>query len=91
MKHEDFHIGLEFFTGSGKWRCTDIGTRVITAISLEPRTNVESWHDENGKWQQRRYISTDPSDLNGPPYSVVEHVFDEYNMEGCHLTADELL
>ena len=28
MTKDDFHIGLEFYTGSGKWRCTDIGTRV---------------------------------------------------------------
>ena len=33
MTKNDFRIGLEFYTGSGKWRCTDIGTRVIVAIS----------------------------------------------------------
>ena len=25
----------------------------------------------------------DPSWYNGPPYAVVEHVFDEYDIEGC--------
>jgi hypothetical protein len=35
MKRSDFYIGMEFFTGAGKWCCTDIGTRVIVAISLE--------------------------------------------------------
>jgi hypothetical protein len=90
MNHADFHIGMEFFTGGGKWCCTDIGTRVIVAISLEPRETVESWRDENGIWQQRRFMSDDPRDLNGPPYSVGEHVFDEYDLEGCHLTADEV-
>ena len=35
MKHSDFSIGLEFYTKTGKWRCTDIGTRVIVAIKLE--------------------------------------------------------
>jgi hypothetical protein len=32
MKKEDFSIGKEFYTATGKWRCTDIGTRVIVAI-----------------------------------------------------------
>ncbi len=35
MIKEDFQIGLEFYTASGKWRCTDIGTRVIVAIKLD--------------------------------------------------------
>ncbi len=25
----------------------------------------------------------DPSWFNGPPYAVVEHVFDEYSLPGC--------
>jgi HTH-type transcriptional regulator / antitoxin HigA len=32
MKHEQFRIGLVFYTGSGAWICTDIGTRVIVAV-----------------------------------------------------------
>ena len=32
MKHADFKIGEEFWTGAGKWRVTDIGTRTIIAI-----------------------------------------------------------
>lgn len=35
MKHGDFYIGLEFQSETGKWRCTDVGTRVIVAIKLE--------------------------------------------------------
>lgn len=34
MKHEEFKIGTEFFCGVRLWRCTDVGTRVITAIHL---------------------------------------------------------
>ncbi len=34
MLKEEFHIGQDFFTASGHWRCTDIGTRVIIAIQL---------------------------------------------------------
>jgi len=72
-----------------KWRCTDIGTRVIVAMSLEPRETVVSSRDERGTWQERRFLSNDPRDLIGPPYSVAEEVFDEYDLAGCYRTADE--
>jgi hypothetical protein len=83
MKHSEFRIGCEFTTGAGRWRCTDVGTRTIIAISLEPRETVEQTCDDNGIWHERRYLSNDPRDLIGPPYSIVEHVFDEYDFEGC--------
>ena len=35
MKHSKFKIGTEFLTGSGRWRCTDVGTRTIVAIKLD--------------------------------------------------------
>jgi hypothetical protein len=63
MRQSDFRIGCEFLSGNGRWRCTDVGTRIIAAIKLN--------HDD------------DPSWYNGPPYKVVEQVFDEYDIEGC--------
>lgn len=37
MKSTDFHIGLEFLGRAGLWRrCTDVGTRTILAIRLDP-------------------------------------------------------
>ena len=35
MHHAEFHVGLEFFTAAGRWRCTDVGTRVIVAIQID--------------------------------------------------------
>jgi hypothetical protein len=35
MKHSAFKIGMEFMTGAGRWRCTDVGTRTIVAIRLD--------------------------------------------------------
>ena len=90
MKHSDFHISSEFFTGAGKWRCTDIGTRVIVAISLEPQETVRVYYDETGERHEERFMSNDPRDLLGPPYSVVEHAFDEYDLGGCYATVDEV-
>ena len=63
MEHRDFSIGCEFLTESGRWRCTDVGTRTIIAIKIE---------NEQPDWY-----------YNGPPYGVVENVFDEFDIEGC--------
>ncbi len=68
MKKDEFFIGQEFYTATGKWRCTDIGTRVIVAIQLNQK-------------DERNY--------NGPPYSIPENVFDEYDMDGCSLDYDD--
>jgi hypothetical protein len=70
--------------------CTDVGTRIITAISLEPHEVVEhSSSSESSKIPRtRRYVTTDPSWLSGPPYQVAEAVFDEYDIEGCSLTQE---
>jgi hypothetical protein len=43
MKHGDFLIGGEFLTPTGRWRCTDVGTRVITAIKLD-MDHDRSWY-----------------------------------------------
>jgi len=82
MTHAEFAIGGTFTCGGKRWRCTDIGTRVIVAICLEPREMVRSWY-ENGERIEERYLSDDPRDLDGPPYGVVEHVFDENDIQGC--------
>jgi hypothetical protein len=90
MKHSDFQIGTEFFTETGRWRCTDVGTRVITAISLEPRQMFRMRGAAHGDQTEESFVSDDPLDLVGPPYMVVEHVFDEYDLEGCYATEDEI-
>ncbi|MDP2821389.1 MAG: hypothetical protein Q8O52_01740 [Sulfuritalea sp.] len=91
MKHSEFSIGLEFWCGSERWRCTDVGTRVIVAISLEPREIVSLEIDSNDKSKrvEMRSVSNDPKDLNGPPFSVPEHVFDEYDVDACTLRQAE--
>jgi hypothetical protein len=69
MEHSDFSIGTEFMTATGRWRCTDVGTRTIAAIKLD--------------------LDHDPFWYNGPPYAVVEQVFDEYDFEGCEPAPQE--
>ncbi|HWR98076.1 MAG TPA: hypothetical protein VN317_06605 [Candidatus Methanoperedens sp.] len=86
VKHSEFSIGMTFFTAAGAWRCTDIGTRLVVALSLEPRTNVRRTRSGDGALTEQRYLSDDPADLIGPPYSVAETVFDEYDLAGCFAT-----
>jgi hypothetical protein len=69
MTKQEFSIGETFWTASGAWRCTDIGSRVIVAIKLD--------HPDDPSWEA------------GPPYAVVEVVFDEHDLGGCCRTADE--
>jgi hypothetical protein len=90
VKHSDFQIGAEFFTPAGKWRCTDVGKRAIVVISLEPREAVRVTYSESGERSEESFISNDGQDLVGPPYSVAEHVFDEYDIKGCYATVDEV-
>jgi hypothetical protein len=87
MTHDQFRFGLEFWCGTKRWRCTDVGSRVIVAISLEPHEVVEIEHvaGHPGEVRERRFMTDDSTWLNGPPFALVEHVFDEYSMEGCSL------
>ena len=65
---EEFHIGLEFWCGAKRWRCADIGSRVIGAICLEPDEviEVENLGQACRGLQGRRYITDDTSWLSGP-------------------------
>lgn len=80
MRHGEFKVGIEFRCAGRLWRCTDVGTRVIVAISLEPHevTSLVAG-------QEQRHTTNDPSWLSGPPYAVVEQVFDETDIPACTL------
>lgn len=34
---EDAHIGMEFWSDGGHWRCTDVGKRTVVAIKLDQK------------------------------------------------------
>lgn len=88
MKIDDFSIGTEFYTAAGKWRCTDIGTRVVVAIRIEEVTVVRSKRDGG---TSTSVVLDDKSWLNGPPYAVAESVFDEFGIGGCSVSPDAFL
>jgi hypothetical protein len=87
MNHSEFRIDLEFWCCGKRWRCTDVGTRIVTAISLEPHEVVEMilGRRASARSKTRRYLTDDPTWFVGPPYAVVEQVFDEHSQEGCTL------
>lgn len=85
LGHADFFIGREFWTETGRWRCTDVGTRTICAICLERRETM-TLH-ENGT--QTREVSDDPSWFHGPPYAVAERVFDETDFGALYASQAE--
>lgn len=90
MEHDEFHIGLEFWCGGRRWRCTDIGSRVIVAIRVD---ETEIATSEAGV-VTHKVLTGDEAEregwYRGPPYAVAETVFDEYDLGGCTLTAEEM-
>ncbi len=52
---------------------------------------VRSEFDPGDKLKRIRteFVSTDPRDLNGPPYGVAECVLDEYDIEACKLERED--
>ena len=92
MEHSEFYIGLEFWSGDKRWRCTDVGTRVIVGIPLGPH-EVVTVHGLGpsivGPRYQTRHITDDPRWLNGPPYALLESVFDEDEIEGASLEPED--
>lgn len=88
MKKSEFEIGIEFYIGKQKWKCTDIGTRIIVAIKLGPRKIIHHSNLPDGTFVQQSEMTDDPSWLKGPPYAVEECVFDENDIPGCSLKSD---
>jgi hypothetical protein len=92
MRHSDFRIGIEFRCGGQRWRCTDVGSRVVVAISLDRHEVVENTLALAGEHsgQLTHFVTDDPSWLVGPPYAVVERVFDEADLGACSLVMEPL-
>jgi hypothetical protein len=83
MKHNEFVIRATFWSSGRLWRCTDIGTRVVIAIRID---HVEV---EGSTPEMRRTLGYAEAEaegwFNGPPYAVLESVFDEDFLDDCTL------
>lgn len=77
-------IGAEFTTSSGRFRCTDIGTRTIVAIKVDSATISTRLPDGT---VSQRFLNGEEAEregwFKGPPYAVAEHVFDEDALGDC--------
>lgn len=87
MKLVDFRIGQEFYCAGKRWRCTDVGSRVVVAICLEPHEVVSIVDMDTGPSARRedRHVTDEPSWFDGPPFAVIEEVFDEHSIRACSL------
>ena len=77
MRHSDFVIGQDFMTATGVWKCTDIGSRTITAIRYPDPEHEPKEHAARRLWMQ------------GPPYALPEEVFDEKELRRAYRSIDE--
>jgi hypothetical protein len=83
MKLADFAIGSEFWLGDRKWRCTDIGTRVVVAIRVDT-VRVSQENDRVITMEDLPQIEAQAKGwFDGPPYAIAEEVFDEDDIEAC--------
>ncbi|GAB6842147.1 hypothetical protein HNR00_004029 [Methylorubrum rhodinum] len=84
MDLSEFKIGGEFLCGPGRWRCTDIGTRVVVAIRVD-EAQISS--KEVGEPVVTRTLTGAEAEaigwFDGPPYGVLEYVFDEDDRTVC--------
>lgn len=80
MKLADFEIGKSFFSSGGfEWRCTDKGTRTITAIMLDPDKDV-SWF--NGPPYAVNEVVFDEYDIDScylNEIEMIKNAVDEYD------------
>lgn len=88
VRLEDFKIGSTFRCGDKTWLCTDMGTRVITAICIDPACSRNDYlrglpEEAQESYWKRPEVPLDTSWFSGPPYALVEQVFDEDDMKGC--------
>ena len=87
MQHSDFKIGTEFKMADARYRCTDVGTRIIVAIRID-KVIVGSIEDTLRGSKTTELGHADAARqgwFNGPPYAVTEHVIDEDDLPACTL------
>ena len=83
MKFSDFKIGESFKCSNHDYRCTDIGTRVVVAIRIDSVGVFKSLDDIHTVLSHEQ--ASQEGWFNGPPYAVVEHVFDENDFAACEV------
>ncbi|WP_315928878.1 hypothetical protein [Mesorhizobium sp. SP-1A] len=85
MELDEFEIGKDFECSGKTYRCTDIGSRSVVAIRVD-RVETQTRHEDT---TTRRVLDRWRADaegwFRGPPYAILEMVFDEEDLELCTL------
>ena len=78
MQHSEFDIGTEFTTEEGRrrWRVTDVGTRVVTAIRIDQVESSTGCLMSFAEAEQAGWF-------RGPPYALAERIFAECDQQAC--------
>ncbi|MEI5680489.1 MULTISPECIES: hypothetical protein [unclassified Mesorhizobium] len=82
LKPSNFHIGMEFEVNGGTFRCTDVGTRTVVAIRIDP-VEITTKHSDGTVTNAvlSRAEAENAGWFNGPPYALAELVFDEDDLQ----------
>lgn len=80
MELSEFRIGGDFTVSGKRFRCTDIGSRVVVALPLQAKVSTNT-SDEVKTLSEEE--TAQQGWMNGPPYAVAEIVFDEDDLERC--------
>ncbi len=89
MRHSQFKIGLDFWCGDRRFRCTDVGGRVVVAIRIDAAEVTTMF---NVQARSHRLTGADAEAQGlfvGPPYAVAEVVFDEDDLGACFIERAE--
>ena len=91
MKLSEFKIGETFWCSGKHYRCTDIGTRIVAAIRID-QVQIFQYECPFCDGKSTSHVNTlSGADaersgwFTGPPYIVVEHLFDENDLPACGL------
>lgn len=84
VTYDQFQIGDEFECEGKLYRCTDVGTRTVIAIRIDQVEKATKCEDGTITYTTlSRSEAESEGWFNGPPYAVVEHIFDEDDLQLC--------
>lgn len=90
MKLEEFVIGEFFWTGSGKWKCFDKGTKTVVALKWETvlKEYTVSWYDFYGtRNEKKEHRVVNPNDVHWT--EIDSTILFDYDFDGCWATEEE--
>jgi hypothetical protein len=89
MKLEEFVIGEFFWTGGGKWKCFDKGSRTVVALRWETVTRdiIQTVYKDGIRQEIPTQRVINPTDASW--YELDAVIFHTYDFDGCWKTEEE--